>query len=285
MKEMTICCPSSELAAYYKEQLEAEILAADTSTIVTCQPYQESNINIDSEGGKGKYDAIVTCFNLQTNDHIEQAFGNLMEVLAEDGVLLGIMPGAESLKQLRNAFYIAENERFGGFEERMLALPTASSLGNTLNKFEYQMTSIHSEKTKLLFNNSYELIDAIKNWGMGNIAVDAPQRHSRDLFLAVCAFYSSFYDSKDFKGKVEADFEVFRFIGYKPKAGQIGRPKKTFTVTSFKDYVDSNAGNNEFSDVKFGYITENEGLVETQRGPQISPKKTEKPTEDKSKKE
>ena len=259
---MTICSPSKKLAELYENQLLELLKTENMSTKIETMKIEEHELfeNIKQE----KYDLIISNFSLQSNESIEESLESVKKCLYPDGVILGVVPGAQTLRQLRNCYYMADNERNGGFEERMVKTPGVESFGNLLHKQEWQMASVYLETVKMKFENSYELLEAIKNWGLGDISFEKSGRFSEDFFLAVCAIYSSFFNNKETNEKVDVDFELLKFIGYKVKEGQIIKKKKEFTIVSFKDFVEMDEGD-EDGEIKFGFITETDGLKEIEK--------------------
>jgi len=241
------------LATHYADLLETEVAKNRLHTAVVVKQRQEIDY-LESED-QFKFHLVVSNFNLQTNGSLEKALKGVSNSLAPDGAFVGIVPGVDTLRQLRNCFYMAENERFGGFEERMVVLPEPASFGNLLNKIEFQMASISTEKVTLQFENAMDVISSIKEWGMGGISVESPARTSRHFFEAVSAIYSSFYDSKVHRGKVDADFQLLKFIGYKQAEGQISKPRREFSVVTFKDFLEEHDFGEEGESIKFGFIT------------------------------
>lgn len=218
---------------------------------------QESNL--ESSSDEKRYDMIISNFSLQTNENLEEALKGLKTRIEADGALLGVIPGSDTLNELRKSIFMADNERNGGFEEKLLKLQDPQSFGSLLQKVDYSFASIFVDQISMQFPNVYELLDKLNNWGMGNINSELAQPCSENLLLAICAIYSTFFNNKKDPLKIDATFQLLRFIGYQNAPGQTIRKKKEFTVTSFKEFAQNNKNDPEFEGIKFGVITEEDG--------------------------
>jgi len=217
---------------------------------------EESSKSIAEESNSENADAIISSFSLHMNTDIDSALIKLLSHLRQDGVFLGTIPGSKTLSKLRNVFYMAENERLGGYSQHVHKFPEANYFSNSLNRHKYALASLATSILDLQFSDMYELMGSLQDWGLGNALPDCATGYQKDLFLAAAAIYQAFYKSKIDQGKIDAEFEILSFIGYKPAPNQTKRAMKSFTVESFKEFLDEDTDQEMKRRIKFGSITE-----------------------------
>ncbi len=210
----------------------------------------------EDEDHVGDFDAVLSNFSLHLNNNIDYALAGILSNLRPDGVFMGTVPGSKTLSQLRNAIYMAENERYGGSSQHVLKFPEANYFGNSLNRHKFGMSSVTTSMMNVAFNDIFELMEALQNWGLGNCLKERTTHYQQDLFLASAAIYQTFYKSKVNAGKIDAEFETLSFIGYKSAPNQFKKASKDFTLGGFKDFIDNDPDQETKDRVKFGSITE-----------------------------
>lgn len=252
IKNFYICGESENLLNLYSSKLWG--LGFDTSKQTLHQLLgDEETLAVKEES----FDMVVSCNNLHFNNEMENSLTHLLEMLVDDGCLIGSVPGSETLNELRNVFYIVENERFGGYSQRLLKFPDGTFFSNSINRLGYRMCAVHSHSEEITFGNIFELMYGLKDNGLGKCISNSDSIISKDLFLAASAVYDNLYYPKGDRSKIKATFQHLVFIGYKQKEGQVKRTKKTLNMDEFKDYLKQDP---EIIDkVKFGTITEEEG--------------------------
>lgn len=254
---MTVNCPSAELLDFYKSKIEQLKNETGAKFDVRTQVMDEESLESTSEETSPQHvDAIISSFSLHLNNDIDSALIKLQSNLRQDGVLLGTIPGSKTLSQLRNAFYMAENERYGGYSQHVHKFPEANFFSNSLNRHKYSMASLATSTLDLQFDDIYELMGALQDWGLGNALKDSASGYQKSLFLAAAAIHQTFYKSKGQSNKISAEFEILSFIGYRPAPNQTKRAMKSFTIESFKEFLDEDLDEEMKKRVKFGSITE-----------------------------
>lgn len=205
-------------------------------------------------GNTESFDLLVSSNNLQFNNDMENALTNVLDKLVDDGCFLGSVPGSETLSELRNAFYIVENERFGGYSQRLLKFPDATFFSNSLSRIGYKMSAVHSLNDEIHFNDVFDLMHELQDNGISKCLLDSDSKISKDLFIALYSVYKSLYYSKVDRNKIKASVQSLIFIGYRQKEGQLKRVKKTVDMNAFKSYVLQDPDMKDR--VKFGTIEE-----------------------------
>lgn len=204
------------------------------------------------------FDMVVSYNNLQFNTEMEMSLINILDNLIEDGCFLGCLPGSDTLSELRNVFYIVENERFGGYSQRVLKFPDATFFSNSLGRIGYRMSAVHSKFDEILFSDIFDLMHELQDKGLSQCLLNSDSRISKDLFIASSAVYKNLYYPKFDRSKIKATLQNLVFIGYKQKEGQTYRIRQTVNIKDFKEYIENDP---EIKDrVKFGTISEDDPI-------------------------
>ena len=252
---MTIYSENDKLLRLYGQKIEESVFCDAFRPELELRKGNESDVHKNDGFG-----LVVSNYNLFLCNDMEESLVKVHDSLKEDGCFTGSLFGSETLKELRNAFYIAENERFGGYGQHLLKFPEVNFFSNSLNRIGFTMASIVNNLEEQQHDNLFELLDAIKDNGLGNCFESNNYNISKDLFIATASVYQSLYYHKTNKDKLCSTVESLFFIGYKRAEGQMKRGKRDFTMQGFKSYLEDQDDDTE--DVVFGHITEEGDIIE-----------------------
>jgi NADH dehydrogenase [ubiquinone] 1 alpha subcomplex assembly factor 5 len=104
-------------------------------------------------------DLIVDNLTIHLSTSMEISMKRLLVSLEPDGAMIGNAYGSSTLKELRSAFYLAENERTGGISPRTLKFSDMTSLGNLMSRCGYQLTSFHTNLYDEFYDSPWYLMD------------------------------------------------------------------------------------------------------------------------------
>jgi NADH dehydrogenase [ubiquinone] 1 alpha subcomplex assembly factor 5 len=88
------------------------------------------------------FDAVFSSLSLHWINNIPSTLLQVKEVLKPDGVFLASMLGGESLKELRHCFYLAEQERRGGFSPHASPFAKASDVASLMQAADFALPTI-----------------------------------------------------------------------------------------------------------------------------------------------
>lgn len=235
-------------------------------------------------------DLIVSNLHLQFAQESEIALKSILDSLVPDGLFCGMCYGESTLKELRNCFYLVENERSGGVSSHIYKFDSISGFGNRMNKVGFNLTSFVDQTTQEHFYDAFHLMDCISRAGLGYASQNARQGCFKEVFLGVNAIYEVLFSEKyepkeeevrffkeevfgpvagleneqelqevNLKKVVPATFELINFVGFKFHMGQ-QKPAQRGTGNSLKEFVDEVVGDDEEARkrVKYGELFEEE---------------------------
>eukprot|EP01133_Synstelium_polycarpum_P019484 gene19484-23341_t len=85
------------------------------------------------------FDLIISSMSLHWINDLPGVFANLRACLKPNGVFIGALLGEETLTELKDALYLAESEREGGFSPHVSPFAKLSDIGNLLSKAKFNL--------------------------------------------------------------------------------------------------------------------------------------------------
>ncbi|EGC35120.1 hypothetical protein DICPUDRAFT_97998 [Dictyostelium purpureum] len=202
-------------------------------------------------------DLIVSNLSLHWINDLPGVFGNLKRLLKPNGVFLATLFGEETLTELKDALYLAEIEREGGFSPHVSPFTKISDIGNILSKNRFSLPTVDTEKIIVNYDNMFILMRDLQNMGENNAILKRRNFTSKDTFLAASSIYSHLYGNEN--GSIPATFQIIFLIGWAPHESQ-QKPKARGSATRHFSELDSSVGyklNNSSNPVKIDHSIEN----------------------------
>jgi NADH dehydrogenase [ubiquinone] 1 alpha subcomplex assembly factor 5 len=167
----------------------------------------------------GSLDLIVSGLALQ---HVNDLPGTLVQIrraLKPDGLLLGNLLGGETLKELREAWIIAEDEIAGGASPRVAPFGELRDLGSLLQRAGFALPVADSDTVTVAYATPLALMREIKAMGASNV-LTARRRVpvTRTLLMRACEVYADRFARAD--GRIEATFEIITLTAWAPHESQ-----------------------------------------------------------------
>lgn len=139
--------------------------------------------------------------------------------LRPDGLFLGILPGGQTLFELRAALAQAEADLYGGLSARVLPMGEIRDLGALLQRAGFALPVADSFVLTASYATPLHLMRELRFMGEGN-ALSARRRTvaPRALFARACQIYAQSFG--DEAGRVPATFELIVLTGWAPDPSQ-----------------------------------------------------------------
>jgi len=186
---------------------------------------------------EGSCDAVISCLGLHWVNDLPGAMVQCRKALKPDGLFLGAMLGGESLKELRIACLVAEQERDGGVSSRVSPLAQVSDAGNLLTRAGLVLTSVDVDTITVHYPSAVELVGHLRAMGEGNATNIRALGVKRDTAMAAAAVYQSMFGKED--GTVPATFQVIYMIGWAPDPSQPRSKRRGSATVSISDLADA----------------------------------------------
>lgn len=168
---------------------------------------------------EGAHDLVVHAMALHwANDPVGQLV-QCRRALQPDGLFLGLLPGGQTLHELRAALAEAEAEVTGGLSPRVLPMGEIRDLGALLQRAGFALPVADSFTKTVLYRDAFHLMADLRAMGEAN-ALTARLRHPtrRAVLLRAAAIYAERFGRPD--GRIPATFEIICLTGWTPHYSQ-----------------------------------------------------------------
>lgn len=169
------------------------------------------------------FDLIISNLSLHWINDLPHAMRQACQALKPDGVLLASMLGGNTLKELRIALQLAEQEREGGISPHVSPAAHVADCGALLQAAGFALPTVDVDTLIVNFPDALVLMEHLQGMGESSAILTRRQHVSRETFLAAAAIYQELYGEND--GSVPATFQVVYMIGWAPHESQ-PQPKK-----------------------------------------------------------
>jgi SAM-dependent methyltransferase len=164
------------------------------------------------------FDLAVSLFALQWINDLPGALVQIRAWLKPDGLFVGALLGAGSLRELRDAFAAAEIATRGGASPRVSPLADVRDLGALLQRAGFALPVSDLERLDVRYRDFFGLARDLRAHGLTNVMGARSRRPlRRDTLAALLAHYAE-HHSKD--GKLLARFETLYLTGWAPHQSQ-----------------------------------------------------------------
>lgn len=177
----------------------------------------------------GKLDLIVSGLSLQFVNDLPGALAQMRRALKPDGLLLAALAGGDTLKELREAWLVAEDEVAGGASPRVAPFADVRSLGGLLQRAGFALPVVDSDTVTASYATPLDLMRDLKAMGASNV-LTARRRVpvTRTLLLRAAEVYTERFSLPN--GRVPATFEIITLTAWAPDDSQ-PKPLKPGSAT------------------------------------------------------
>nr|WP_321460841.1 methyltransferase domain-containing protein [uncultured Cohaesibacter sp.] len=143
----------------------------------------------------------------------------IRQCLAPDGLLMATLLGRESLKELRQAFLVADSEITGGASPRVAPLPDLKDMGTLLQRAGFTLPVIDHDMLTVRYASLFDLMQDLRRMGATNILHDRSRTMlRRDVLLRAAEIYQQEFSDPD--GRIRASFQILSLSGWAPDESQ-----------------------------------------------------------------
>lgn len=167
----------------------------------------------------GSCDLVISLLGLQVENDVPGVMVQMRRALRPDGLMLAVMLGGETLKELRLALTEAETELYGGASPRVLPFVDVRVAGALLQRVGFALPVTDIQTLTVRYASALELMRDIRGMG-GQNALHARSRKpaSRRFFQRVAQVYAQKFSDPD--GRVRATFSFVSMSGWAPHESQ-----------------------------------------------------------------
>lgn len=165
------------------------------------------------------FDLIVSGLALQLVNDLPGVMAQLARALKPDGLFLAALLGGETLKELREAWLVAESEVTGGASPRVAPFADVRELGALLQRAGLALPVADSDVVTVTYASPLNLMQELKGMGASNM-LTARRRApvTRGLIARVIEVYRERFGLGE--GRIPATFEIITLTGWAPHESQ-----------------------------------------------------------------
>jgi NADH dehydrogenase [ubiquinone] 1 alpha subcomplex assembly factor 5 len=151
-------------------------------------------------------DLIFSNLSLHWVNDLPGTLIQIRHTLKEDGLFLAAMLGENTLIELRNAFYLAEQEREGGLSPHVSPFAGVADMGNLLTRAGFALPTVDTESFTIRYKDPWVLFSDLRAMGESNATLKRRLSTPPSTLMAAAAAYQAMYGAAD--GSIPATFQV-----------------------------------------------------------------------------
>jgi SAM-dependent methyltransferase len=164
-------------------------------------------------------DLVVSGLSLQLVNDLPGALVQINRALKPDGLFLGALLGGETLKELREAWLLAEEELFGGASPRVAPFADVRELGSLLQRAGFALPVADNDVVRVTYASPLALMRDLKAMAASNMLIERRRTPvSRRLLFRAAEVYRERFGLPD--GRIPATFEIITLTGWVPHESQ-----------------------------------------------------------------
>ena len=164
-------------------------------------------------------DLIVSGLSLHLVNDLPGVLVQARRALKPDGLFLAAVLGGETLKELREAWIIAEDEVSGGASPRVAPFADVRDLGGLLQRAGFALPVADSDVVQVTYPSPLALMREIKAMGASNmLAARRRVPATRWLVWRAAEVYRERFELPD--GRIPATFEIITLTAWVPHESQ-----------------------------------------------------------------
>jgi SAM-dependent methyltransferase len=181
-------------------------------------------------------DAVVSILSLQWVNDLPGALAQIQRMLKPDGLFMAILPGGETLRELRSIFAETESAISDGITPRISPFIDVRDGGALLQRAGFALPVADTELLSISYPNLFALMDDVRGSGSANVLQQRVQHFTpRGFFLEAAARYGEQF--ADAQGRITATMELVTLTAWKPSANQQQPAKRGSGQVSLKDVL------------------------------------------------
>ncbi|MBN9248694.1 MAG: methyltransferase domain-containing protein [Hyphomicrobium sp.] len=181
-------------------------------------------------------DLVVSGLSLHLVNDLPGALIQIGRALKPDGLFLGALLGGETLKELREAWILAEDEVLGGTSPRVAPFADVRELGGLLQRAGFALPVADNDVIEVTYASPLSLMREIKAMAASNPLSERRRTPvTRGLLLRAAEIYQERFGRPD--GRVSATFEIVTLTGWAPDESQQKPLRPGSAQVSLKDVL------------------------------------------------
>lgn len=163
-------------------------------------------------------DLVLAPFGLHWANDLPGALIQLHQAIKPDGLLMAVLPGPDTLQELRDALLTAESDVTGGAAMRVDPFTDIRDAGGLLQRAGYALPVVDRDDLTVRYDTPFDLIDDLRKMGAnGQFSASSPAL-LRETVGRLLTVYAERYADAD--GRLRATFSLISMSGWVPHESQ-----------------------------------------------------------------
>lgn len=164
-------------------------------------------------------DLVIAPLSLHLTNDTPGALIQIRQALKPDGLFLAAVPGAGTLRELREALLLAETELMAGAAPRVHPFADVRDYGALLQRAGFALPVADIEPLTVRYSDMFALMMDLRAMGMTSFLNERPrQPPPRALFMKAAEIYAERFCDPD--GRIRASFPMIYLSGWAPHESQ-----------------------------------------------------------------
>lgn len=168
--------------------------------------------------GDESADLIVSLLTLHWANDLPGALAQIKRALKPDGLFIGTLFGAGTLKELRGVLTEAELAERGGAQARISPFADGYDGAALLQRIGFALPVSDVDRFTVRYPDLFALIRDLRAMGETNVLHGPIRPLTRSVIARAAALYAERYADAD--GRIPATFEIVHLAGWKPHESQ-----------------------------------------------------------------
>lgn len=168
--------------------------------------------------GEGSVDLVVSLMTLHWANDLPGALTQIRRALRPDGLFLGTLLGAGTLKELRAVLTEAELEMRGGASARVSPFADGFDGAGLLQRAGFALPVADVDRVTVRYAGLPELVRDLRAMGETNVLAGPVRPLTRSVLIRAASLYAERYAAHD--GRIPATFEIVHLAGWSPHESQ-----------------------------------------------------------------
>lgn len=179
-------------------------------------------------------DAVFSVLSMQWVNDLPGLLAQIFAALKPDGLLLAIIPGGETLHELRNSFAHGETMIKGGLSPRVSPFIDVREAGALLQRAGFALPVVQTDMVTVTYDSMFALMHDLRESGQTNALIARKKNMTaRSIFLEAAKYYVQHFS--DDEGRIRASVELVTLTAFKPADNQQKPAKRGSGSVSFAD--------------------------------------------------
>jgi SAM-dependent methyltransferase len=162
--------------------------------------------------GAGSLDLYASILTLHGLNDVAGALAQIRRALRPNGVFIGALFGGETLKELREAFALAEIECDGGLSPRVFPFADLRDVGNLLQRAGFAEPIVDVDTVTVHYSDPLKLLHDLRGMGETNVLIERRRTFLKRRTLSrMREIYVEKFGARD--GRVPATFQILHLSG------------------------------------------------------------------------